>query len=123
MCLPPCHIFFQCYVDEDNLDIQVYMRSVDLFLGLPFDIASYALLQRLIAREVGLSPRRLLFSFGDAHIYLNHIEAVRTVLERKPHDPPQLILAEETTLFRFKPGQALLVNYNHYGKVEAKLNV
>lgn len=123
-CLPPCHTHFQCYVSEGKyLDLQVYMRSVDLFLGLPFDIAGYALLQRLIAKEVNLESRRLLFSFGDAHIYLNHLEAVQTVLARMPYAPPKLVLADDASLFTFTPEQARLLDYQHHAAVKAPMAV
>ena len=123
MCLPPCHTHFQCYVENRNLDMQVYMRSVDLVLGLPFDIAGYALLQQLIAKETALDSRRLRFIFGDAHIYLNHSDALSTILSNKIKMAPLLVLAPETELFTFHPDQARLVGYAHSGKVEAKLNV
>lgn len=123
MCLPPCHIFFQCYVSNGELDLQVYMRSVDLVLGLPFDIAGYALLQHLIAREVNLEPRRLLFQFGDAHVYLNHSEAVETILGRGTYPPPRLELDSNAGLFDFHPTQARLANYAPWPAVKAELNV
>ena len=121
MCLPPCHCFFQCYVDGKYLDLQVYMRSVDLVLGLPFDIASYALLQHLIAAETGYVSRRLLFSFGDAHIYRNHIKAAETILTRQPKLPPELVLSGK--LFTFRPEEASLKHYDPWPAVKAELNV
>lgn len=123
MCLPPCHIMLQAYVSGDKLDFLVYMRSVDLVLGLPFDVAGYALLQHLVAREVGMKPRRLLFNFGDAHIYRNHTEAVTTILARSPKPSPRLILAPEARLFDFHPDMATLENYDSHEAVKAVLNV
>lgn len=123
-CLPPCHVMFQCYVSNRlHLDLQVTMRSVDLFLGLPFDIASYALLQRLIAKEIGLQSRRLVFTFGDAHIYNNHLDAVGLALSRKPLKPPHLYLEPGSSIFKFKPAEARLINYVHYDAIKADLNV
>lgn len=123
MCLPPCHTFFQCIVHENFLDMIVYMRSVDLFLGMPFDVASYAILQRLIAKEVGLHSSKLTFFLGDAHIYKNHYDQVRTVLGHVPEIPPTLELDESATLFNFHPNQARLVNYKNYGVVSAPMAV
>jgi thymidylate synthase len=131
MVLPPCHVMFQCFVRPSPmghpwprvLDMRVDMRSVDLFLGLPFDIASYALLQRLIAKEVGMDSGRLVFQLGDAHVYLNHSRQVGTVLARKPMASPLLHLTDKASLFDFRPDQAELVNYHHYPAVPAPLNV
>ncbi len=123
MCLPPCHTFFQAYVGENGLSLSVYMRSVDLFLGLPFDVASYALLQRLIAREVGLRSHNLTFFLGDAHIYTNHFEQVKTVLSRKPQEPkPKLWLRDGVGLFDFKPDDVKLEGYSPWPAVPAPLN-
>lgn len=122
-CLPPCHLLLQAYVSGDQLDFLVYMRSVDLVLGLPADVAGYALLQHLVAREVNMKPRRLLFNFGDAHIYRNHTEAVATILARPPKAPPRLILAPEARLFDFHPSMATLEGYESHEAVKAVLNV
>lgn len=128
MCLPPCHLMFQCYVAESDvgvprIDLLVYMRSVDLFLGLPFDIASYALLQHLLARETGLQTGFLTFFLGDAHIYANHFNQVEEALSREPMDPPYLLLTPNASLFDFEPSQAILKNYKHRGFIAAPLNV
>lgn len=130
VCLPPCHVLFQAYVRDDqggrdraSLDICVYMRSVDLFLGLPFDIASYALLQRLIARCAGLNSGSLTFFLGDAHIYLNHLRQVETLLSRECLPLPSLWLSSETSLFGFLPEDAELVNYASHDSVKAPMNV
>lgn len=123
-CLPPCHIFWQVYVrDNIFLDLQFYMRSVDLFLGLPFDIASYALLQHLLARDVDLKPGELIVSMGDCHIYQNHYSQVETILSRNPLTLPGLSLAEQAGINKFKPSYAELINYKHLGVVKAPLAV
>lgn len=122
-CLPPCHVMFQCYVSEGRLDLRVDMRSVDLFLGLPFDVASYAMLQRLLAQQCDFEPGFLTFQLGDTHIYMNHIEAVHTVLARAPFTPPRLALSELATVDNFHPDMAELVNYQHHGAVFGALNV
>lgn len=124
MCLPPCHLMFQCYVSrKEHLDMAVYMRSCDLFLGLPFDIASFALLQRLLAQDTGLKSQNLRFFFGDAHIYTNHKEQVREVLSREPYEPPALDLSLGETTLDFHPERANLVGYQHHPAVRAPLNI
>ena len=123
MCLPPCHVMFQCYVNGRHLDLAVTMRSVDLFIGLPFDIASYAVLQRLIAQEVGLQSGELVFFLGDAHVYQNHFSQVNEVLTRKPFEPPTLFLGESQQLFDFQPRKVMLSNYHFHPAVSAPLNV
>lgn len=124
MCLPPCHVLFQAFVTPSNeLWLRVDMRSVDLFLGLPFDIASYALLQRLLAKELSLDSGFLCFQLGDAHIYLNHVEQVQLVLGREEMEPPRLWLSPEASLFDFHPSQAQLTKYTNHGAVAAPLNV
>lgn len=84
MALAPCHAFFQCYVADGKLSLQIYQRSADLFLGVPFNIASYALLAHMLAQQTGLQPGELVWTGGDCHIYLNHLEQVRTQLSRVP---------------------------------------
>jgi thymidylate synthase len=123
VCLPPCHVMFQLFATADHLDAHVVMRSVDLFLGLPFDVASYALLLALIAKETCRAPRRLHFFLGDAHIYLNHREQVAQVLSREPHPSPVLVLDGGAGIDNFDRTMAYLDHYQHYGSVEAPLNV
>lgn len=124
VCLPACHVLCQTSVRErDRLDMTVYMRSVDLFLGLPFDVASYALLTHLLCFELGLRPGRLIFFLGDAHVYRNHEQAVDTVLSRTPLGPSLLHLEPEASVFRFYPEQAVLLNYRHHGAVPARMSV
>ena len=126
MCLPPCHTMFQCFVEQGQLDMLVNMRSVDVFLGLPFDIASYAVLQHLLAKECGMLPRHLKFMLGDTHIYRNHLEAVHTVLAREPMPLPRL---EFTTgrgsnpVWNFHPKDVELVGYESHPAVPAVMNV
>ncbi len=98
MKLMPCHALFQFYVQGPWLDCQLYQRSADLALGVPFNIASYALLTAMVARECKLEPRFFIHTLGDAHIYLNHIEGVKLQLEREPHPLPRLILADRPVL-------------------------
>jgi thymidylate synthase len=98
MRLPPCHVMFQFYVCGKQLDCQLYQRSADLALGVPFNIASYALLLSMIAQECGLLPRYFIHTLGDAHIYSNHVEGVRIQLEREPFPPPRLVLATKPAL-------------------------
>lgn len=122
MCLPPCHVMFQVYCTGGGyLDLAVTMRSVDLFLGLPFDVASYATLQHLLAREVGRWPRRLTFFFGDSHVYLNHKEAVKELLSRSAFEPPELVLTSKS-LFDFEPCHAELLEYRCHPPIVATLN-
>jgi thymidylate synthase len=113
MKLPPCHAFFQFYVNDGFLDCQLYQRSADLALGVPFNIASYALLMEMIAQETGLRGRHFVHTLGDAHIYLNHVEGVKIQLSRDPLPPPKLILANKKTLeMKFEDVQ--LENYQHH---------
>lgn len=112
MALPPCHMFFQFYVVNNQLDCQLYQRSADMALGVPFNIASYALLMTMVAQECNLTPRYFIHTFGDAHIYLNHIDGVKEQLNRKPTTPPSLTVAkkpffditfEDITLEHYQP--------------------
>jgi len=92
MALAPCHTLFQFWVADGELSLQLYQRSADCFLGVPFNIASYALLLMMVAQVTGLKPRDFIHSFGDVHIYLNHLDQVHTQLEREPHPLPQMRL-------------------------------
>lgn len=114
-CLPPCHIFFQFYVRQGKfLDCQWYIRSVDTFLGLPFDIASYALLQHIIAQQVGLKPGIVTMIAGDTHIYVNHIPQVKELLSRVPRPKPILNLYDGATIDNFRPDMVQLENYDSH---------
>lgn len=113
MKLPPCHAFFQFYVAGDNLDVQLYQRSADLALGVPFNIASYALLLEMVAKETKKRARYFVHTLGDAHIYLNHVEGVKQQLEREPFALPTLRLADKPVLEqRFE--DIVLENYQHH---------
>lgn len=103
MALPPCHTMFQFYVVDGKLSCQLYQRSADVFLGVPFNIASYALLTQMIAKVCGLEAGEFVHTLGDAHIYLNHLEQVNTQLERTPKDLPKMnILGTAESIFDFK---------------------
>lgn len=124
MCLPPCHMFFQFFVrDGKFLDCAVYMRSVDVILGLPFDIASYAMLLTIVANETGYTPSRLYWTLGDTHIYNNHIDAARTILERAPYQAPQIRYDGDISIDNFEWFNVKLENYKHHDSVKAELNV
>ncbi len=92
MALPPCHILFQFYVADGRLSCQLYQRSADIFIGVPFNIASYALLTLMVAQVTGLKPGDFVHTLGDAHIYLNHIDQVRLQLTREPFKLPEMII-------------------------------
>ena len=124
MALPPCHCFFQFYVKDNKLSCQLYQRSADLFLGVPFNIASYALLTYMIAQVTNLEPYEFVHTIGDAHIYENHIEQVKTQLKRKPKKLPTLKLnpdIKEITEFKFEDIE--LKDYKPHEKIEAKVAV
>ena len=112
MALPPCHAFFQFYVVDGYLDCQLYQRSADIALGVPFNISSYALLLAMMASECGLKPRYFVHTLGDAHIYLNHIEGLKIQLERKPLALPTLELAQKKVL-DYKFEDIRLAGYRH----------
>lgn len=99
MRLPPCHLMFQFYCSVDgHLDLQLYQRSADLMLGVPFNVSSYALLLSMVAKECGLVPRHFVHTFGDVHVYLNHVEGARLQLCRSPRPLPRLVLADKRVL-------------------------
>jgi thymidylate synthase len=124
MKLPPCHCLFQCYVRNDELDLHLYQRSADLFIGVPFNIASYALLLRMLAQVTGLRAKRLLITFGDVHIYQNHIKQVEEQLDREPRDLPVLVLNPHVKdIFAFTHDDIRLEHYNPHPPIRAKVAV
>ena len=123
-CLPPCHIFWQVDVTSNRkLNLAFYMRSLDLFLGAPFDIASYALLQHIIANQVGFAVGTLTMFIGNAHIYTNHLDQVEEQLTRKPYALPTLVLDKFATVNNFLPYMASLKNYDHHEAIKAEMVV
>lgn len=115
MNLPPCHTLFQFYVANGELSLQLYQRSADSFLGVPFNIASYALLLMMVAQVTNLKPGKFIHTLGDAHIYNNHIEQVKLQLERTPRTLPQMIINKDIkNIFDFEYSDFNLVNYNPY---------
>jgi thymidylate synthase len=124
MALPPCHLLFQFYVAQGRLSCQLYQRSADIFLGVPFNIASYALLTLMIAQVTGLQPGEFVHTFGDAHLYLNHLEQARTQLAREPRPLPTMRLnPEKTSLFEFDYDDFELLNYDPHPAIKAPVAV
>ena len=113
MALPPCHAFFQFYVQRGRLDLQLYQRSADIGLGVPFNIASYALLLMLVAQECGLTPGVLVHTLGDAHIYLNHVEGLKLQLTRAPYPLPRVQIANKP-LAEISYDDIQLIGYQHH---------
>ena len=122
MRLPPCHLLFQFNVQGGFLDCQLYQRSADMAIGVPFNIASYALLTSMIARECGLEPRHFVHTLGDAHVYLSHVVGVRAQLSRDPLDPPRLVLADKPTLEQTFDGISI-EGYRHHSAIRFKVAV
>ena len=124
MALPPCHCLFQFYVAEGKLSCQLYQRSADTFLGVPFNIASYSLLTMMIAQVCGLQPGEFIHTTGDTHLYLNHIEQVNLQLSREPRVLPKMIINPEVTdLFSFKYEDFRLEGYEPWPKIKAPVAV
>ncbi len=124
MALPPCHAFFQFYVAEGRLSCQLYQRSADIFLGVPFNIASYALLTMMMAQVTGLQPGDFVHTLGDAHLYRNHLEQAQLQLSRTPYALPQMkINPAVTSLFDFSYEDFELVGYEHHPHIKAPVAV
>lgn len=126
MALPPCHTMFQFYVSRGRLNCQLYQRSADWLLGVPFNIASYALLTHLIAREVGLEPGEFIHTFGDLHLYANHIEAAETQLMREPRTLPTLqypaIHPKVLPIFDLTPDDIRVYGYDPHPTIKAEVS-
>ena len=124
MALAPCHAFFQFYVAEDRLSCQLYQRSADIFLGVPFNIASYSLLTMMIAQVTGLKLGDFVHTLGDAHLYLNHIEQAETQLQRKPYPLPVMKLNPDVkSIFDFRYEDFELVGYESHPGIKAPIAV
>ncbi len=124
MNLPPCHLLFQFYVNEGKLSCQLYQRSADIFLGVPFNIASYALLTMMVAQVTGLEPGDFVHTFGDAHIYNNHLDQVNLQLSRSPLPLPQLkINPAVKSIFDFKYDDFELINYQSHPHIKGEVSV
>lgn len=124
MALPPCHCLFQFYVAGGRISCQLYQRSADIFLGVPFNIASYALLLQMIAQVAGLVPGEFIHTFGDAHLYLNHVEQARLQLSREPYPLPMMRLNPAVkSIFDFKYSDFDLVGYQSHPRIPAPIAV
>lgn len=123
MALPPCHCLFQFYVADGKLSCQLYQRSADVFLGVPFNIASYALLTHMIAKVCGLAPGEFILSLGDAHLYLNHLDQAALQRTREPRPFPRLNLAPKTDLFDYAPEDIALEGYRAHPSIKAPIAV
>jgi len=123
MALAPCHILFQFYVVNGKLSCQLYQRSADIFLGVPFNIASYALLTHMVANVCDLEVGDFVHTLGDAHLYLNHLEQAEEQLSRKPLEPPQIIVQPKKSIDEFEFEDFELVNYQFHPHIPAKVAV
>ncbi|MFI4969985.1 MAG: thymidylate synthase [Lysobacterales bacterium] len=124
MALQPCHVLFQFYVADGKLSCQLYQRSGDIFLGVPFNIASYALLTSMVAQVTGLAPGDFVHTFGDAHLYSNHVEQAREQLAREPRPLPKLALNPEVrSLFDFRYEDVAIVDYQPHAAIRAPVAV
>lgn len=124
MHLPPCHILFQFYVANNRLSMQLYQRSADIFLGVPFNIASYALLLQMVAQVTGLQAGDFVHTLGDAHIYLNHLDQVKLQLSRDPRPLPQMkINPDVNDIFKFEFEDFSLENYNPHPHIKGEVSI
>ena len=122
MSLPACHAFSQFFISNNTLSCQLYQRSCDMFLGVPFNIASYSLLTHMLARECKLEVGTFIHSLGDFHIYNDHFEQVKIQLEREPNKLPELQF-ETKDFFKYNVNDFKLINYQHHEKIDALMNV
>jgi len=124
MALPPCHLMFQFFVADGRLSCQLYQRSADIFLGVPFNIASYALLTRMVAQVTGLKPGEFVHTLGDAHLYNNHLEQARLQISRQPYPPPVMkINPDVSSIFDFCYEDFELVGYSAHPHIKAEISV
>ena len=123
MALPPCHCLFQFFVAEGKLSCQLYQRSADVFLGVPFNIASYALLTMMVAQVCGLQPGEFVHTLGDAHLYLNHVNQARLQLTREPLTLPKMVIAPKRDLFAFEYEDFKLEGYQPHPSIAAPIAV
>lgn len=123
MCLPPCHLYYQFFAAGEFLDCLVVMRSVDVFIGMPFDIASYALLLSIVAQQTGKEPRCLRMTFGDTHVYRNHADLAKLQLKRDPLPLPRLALHPDATINSFEPWMVRLIDYHSWAAIKGDMNV
>jgi thymidylate synthase len=124
MALPPCHVLFQFYVENNTLSCQLYQRSADIFLGIPFNIASYSLLLLMIAQVTKLKPKEFIHTLGDAHIYANHVDQVKLQLSRDPRKLPTIIINPDIkNIFDFRYEDFSLENYNPHPHIKGEISV
>lgn len=124
MALPPCHAFFQFYVNDGKLSLQLYQRSADIFLGVPFNIASYAILLMMVAKVTGLEAFEFVHTLGDAHIYNNHMEQVKLQISRVPKKLPNILLNPDVTnIFDFKYEDFTLENYEYHPLIKGTISI
>lgn len=124
MALPPCHVLFQFYVQDGKLSCQLYQRSADVFLGVPFNIASYALLTMMISQVCDLSPGDFVHTLGDAHLYRNHLEQARLQITRDPRPLPKMILNQKVkSIFDFRYEDFMLIDYDPHPPIKAEISI
>lgn len=123
MALPPCHALFQFYVADGKLSCQLYQRSADIFLGVPFNIASYALLTHMVAQQTGLQVGDFVHTLGDAHLYLNHLDQARLQLTREPRPLPKLLLAKRDSIDSYEIADVVLDGYDPHPGIKAPISV